>query len=92
MSKQDAFPIPDICDALDCLRDMKYYATIDLLPLRLLAVGDDRHKYLLVATDYFTKWAEAYPLKDAEASTCCIITSSHGRAWLASYTQIEDQT
>ena len=31
VSKQDAFPIPDIRDALDSLRDMKYYATIDLL-------------------------------------------------------------
>ena len=31
MSKQDAFPIPDIRDALDSVRDMKYYATIDLL-------------------------------------------------------------
>jgi len=31
VSKQDAFPIPDIHYALDSLRDMKYYATIDLL-------------------------------------------------------------
>jgi len=31
VSKQDAFPIPDIRDALDSLRDMKYYATINLL-------------------------------------------------------------
>jgi len=35
-----------------------------------LPVTKERHKYLLVATDYFTKWTEAYSLKDAEASTC----------------------
>jgi hypothetical protein len=30
---------------------------------------DKGHKYILVITDYFTKWAEAYPMKDQEAST-----------------------
>ena len=31
VSKRDAFPIPDIHDALDHLRGCKYYATLDLL-------------------------------------------------------------
>ena len=31
VSKKDAYPIPDIQDALDNLRDSKYFATIDLL-------------------------------------------------------------
>jgi len=30
----------------------------------------DGMKYILVVTDYFTKWASAFPLPDAEASTC----------------------
>ena len=31
MSKKDAYPIPDIQDALDNLRGSRYFATIDLL-------------------------------------------------------------
>jgi hypothetical protein len=29
----------------------------------------DGHKYILVVSDYFTKWTEEYPLKNIEAST-----------------------
>ena len=31
VSRRDAFPIPDIHDALDHLRGAKYFATVDLL-------------------------------------------------------------
>jgi len=35
-----------------------------------LPLATDGSKYILVATDHFTKWSEAYPLPDAEAHTC----------------------
>jgi hypothetical protein len=28
---------------------------------------NDGHEYILVVSDYFTKWTEAYPLKNIEA-------------------------
>ena len=31
LSVKDAFPVPDVKDALDSLRGAKYFATIDLL-------------------------------------------------------------
>ena len=48
-------------------------ALMDIVVIDILSglpVTKEGHKYLLVATDYFTKWTEEYPLKDAEASTC----------------------
>ena len=48
-------------------------APLDIVAIDILSglpVTKEGHKYLLVATDCFTKRTEAYPLKDAEASTC----------------------
>jgi len=46
---------------------------MDLVAIDILSglpTSPECYKYLLVVTDYFTKWLEAIPLYDAEASTC----------------------
>ena len=48
-------------------------APIDVVAVDVLSglpITPDGKKYILVLTDYFTKWACAFALPDAEASTC----------------------
>jgi len=55
------------------LRKVSDGAPMDLVAIEILSglpVTPDSYKYLLVATDYFSKWLEAVPLCDAEAHTC----------------------
>ena len=48
-------------------------APLDIVAIDILSglpTTPDGLKYILVVTDYFTKWATAFALPDAEASTC----------------------
>lgn len=48
-------------------------APLDIVAIDILSglpTTSDRMKYILVVTDYFTKWSSAFALPDAEATTC----------------------
>lgn len=49
---------------------------MDLVAIDILSglpATADGYKYILALTEYFTKWCEAYPLKDSEAATCATV-------------------
>jgi len=48
-------------------------APLDIVAVDILSglpSANDGSKYNLILTDYFTKWSEAYTLRDVEAHTC----------------------
>jgi len=58
------------------LRKLVTGAPMDIVAADILSglpVTEDGLHYILVFTDYFTKWASAFALPDAEASTCMCI-------------------
>ena len=71
---------------------------MDLVAIDILSglpVTADGYKYVLVATDYFTKWLEAIPLCEAEALSCMRALCSAFSvvfACLANYTATREAT
>ena len=61
-----------------CTRPCKLQNVLTAAPLDIVAIdilsglpiANDGNTHILVITDYFTKWSEAYPLPDSEVSTC----------------------
>ena len=55
---------------------------IDLIG-QIYPPSSKNHKFILVATDYFTKWVEAIPLKNVTPKDMVEFVKEHGRkrAW-----------
>jgi len=61
-------------------------APLDLVTMDILSglpTPSDGSKYILVLVDAFTKWVEAYPLPDQEASTCMDAAYAGFFAWFS---------
>ena len=44
-------------------------------------ISANRHKYIIMAVDYFTKWAEAMPTFDCKAKTTAHFFFNHVSTW-----------
>ena len=49
--------------------------------LDITTVSDRGNRYILVVADYFTKYTEAYPLKDKSAQSVVDALAEHWMTW-----------
>ena len=79
---KDAYPLPRIDNTLDMLAGKRWFSTLDLASgywqvslspearcKTAFATNSGLFRYILVITDYFSKWTEAFPIKDKCAYT-----------------------
>ena len=94
VSKRDAFPIPDIHDALDHLRGAKYFATLDLLSgywqLGMTDTAKERSAFCTRRGLYqFTRMP--FGLSGAPSSFCRLMSKAlHDLLWVVCLCYLDD--